>query len=103
VISILAQPTARTTNHILPLEAHTRVCAYGHVPATSKLSQRHLFNRSAAEASDETRVMDDPPIPYIEAMMEVAAARRDEMRRQGRVFSLFQGPGLHDAYHRASP
>jgi hypothetical protein len=108
VIAILAEPTARTANHILAVEAPIRVRADGDGPAASELRQRHFFNRSKAKAPDETGVMDDSPVTDIEAVMEVAAARRDEMRRQGRLFSVFQRPRIrkprfHDAYRRASP
>ena len=87
VISILAKPTARATNHIFPVEARIRICAYGDGPATGKFRQRHLFYRSAVEAADDTRVMDDPAMTHIKAVMDVAAARRDEMRGQWRLFS----------------
>src|SRR6185503_20605705 len=79
VISILAEATARATNHIFPVEARIRVCAYGDGPAASEFRQRHLFYGSAVEPSDDTRVMDDPPVTHIEAVMDVAAARRDKM------------------------
>lgn len=95
VISILAKPTARTTNHIFPVEARIRVCAYGDGPATSKFRQRHLFYRSAVETSDDPRVMDDPTLTDIEAVMDVAAARRDEMRGHWGHFSVFQRPRIH--------
>jgi hypothetical protein len=95
VISILAKPTARTANHIFQVEAWVRVCAYGDGPAASKFRQRNLFYRSAAEASDDTRVMDDPTLTHIEAVMDVAAARRDEMRGHWRLLSLLQRPRIH--------
>lgn len=96
VVSILAKPTARATNHVFPVEARIRVSAYGNGPATSKFRQRHLFYRSAVEASNDTRVMDDPPMTHIEAVMDVAASRRDEMRGQWRLFSRFQRPRIHE-------
>jgi hypothetical protein len=88
VISILAKPAAGPEDHLLAVEAGIRVRAYGDEPAASEFDQRNLFHRSAAEASDETRVMDDPPVAHIEAVMDVAAARRDQMRSQWRLFSL---------------
>ena len=88
VISILAKPAAGTENDILAVEAWIRVGAYGDGPAASEFPQRNLFHRSAAEAADETRVMDDPAVTHVEAVMDVAAARRDEMRGQWRLFAL---------------
>jgi hypothetical protein len=108
VISILAEPAAGTANHILAVEAPIRVRAYGNGPAAGELRQGDFFNRPEAEPSDETRVMDDPPLTDIEAVMDVAAARRDEMGSQWRLLSVFQRPRIrkprfHDAYRRASP
>jgi hypothetical protein len=88
VISILAKPAAGTQNHILAVEARIRVCAYGDWPAASKFPQRYFFHRSAAQGSAEPRVMDDPTVTHVEAMMNVTAARGDEMRSQWRLFSL---------------
>jgi len=103
VISILAKATARATNHIFPVEARIRVCAYGDGPAASEFRQRHLFYGSAVEPSDDTRVMDDPPVTHIEAVMDVAAARRDEMRSKRRLFSSCQSDLFHGAYRRPPP
>jgi hypothetical protein len=44
--------------------------------------------------------MDDPPMTHIEAVMDVAAARRDEMRGQWRLFSVFQRPRIHVPSYR---
>jgi hypothetical protein len=117
VISILAKATAGTKNHVFAVEARIAVGAYGDGPAASKFRQRHLFHRSALEASDETGVMDDPPVTHVKAVVEVAAARRDEVCSQRRLFAVLQHPRirepssrklhhgyiLHDAYRRGSP
>jgi hypothetical protein len=102
VIAILAKPAAGTANHILALETPIRVRAYRDRPAASELRQRDFFDRPEAEAADEPRVMDDPPVTDIEAVMDVAAARRDEMGSQWRLLSVFQRPRIgkprfHDA------
>jgi hypothetical protein len=87
VISILAEPGTGTEDHILAVEVRIRVHPHSDGPAASKFFQRNLFHRSPAEASDQARIMDDPPVTHIEAVMDVAAARRDEMRGQWRFFS----------------
>jgi hypothetical protein len=101
ILAILAEPAAGTADHILAVEAPIQ-SADGGWAAASELRQRHFFNRSKAKAPDETGVMDDSPVTDIEAVMEVAAARRDEMRRQGRLFSVFQRPRIRKPrFHEA--
>jgi hypothetical protein len=47
-----------------------------------------VSNGDLSEGPDETRVVDDPTVTHVEAMMDIAAARSDEMRSQWRLFSL---------------
>lgn len=100
VVSILAESGAGTQNHSLALEARIRIRPDSDGPAARKFRHRNLLHRSPAGASDQTWVVDDPPITHIKAMMDVAAARRDEMRGQWRLFSLPQCPRIREPSSR---
>jgi len=85
MIAIFANPGTGAAHYLLGIEARGWLGSDPNGAAAAELCEKDLFHRSAAYSAREATVLHHPAAAHVDAMMGVAASRRNEVRAQGRL------------------
>ena len=93
-IAVFADTGSRPTDDVSDIESAWRAGPYPDTLAACETSERNFFHRSTAQTVRETRVVNDLASADVDAVMQIAATGRDEVRTQRRF--LVTGQQLID-------
>jgi hypothetical protein len=81
-----------SADELLNVEIRWLVRSHPDALCAREISERNFFHRSSAQTVGESRVVNDLASTDVDAVMQIAAPRRDKVRTQRGFFVPDQGP-----------
>jgi hypothetical protein len=84
-VSLLPESRTRSRDHRVAIESRVDMSVNADGTSARELRERDFLDRPATPVTGQARIMDNPAVSHVNAVMQVSEATSDDVCREGRV------------------